>query len=246
MSAGRIFVLITRPEAEAALYAKELREAGFSSLLAPMLDIQPIPFPAPDLAYYQALLFTSVNGVRAFCAQVEDRDICAYTVGQHTAQEAKKQGFTEIRSAAGTGVDMVRLVVEEAQGPARPFLHVRGDHAALALDEALATQGLRAERLVVYHALPVEVLTPEVLSALRAGEVQAVTFFSRRTAENFMEIVRRAGLEAVLKGIKALCISESVLQYVQPDLWLETYASGTPDRGGMMVLLQRACIKVDE
>lgn len=240
MSESRDLVLITRPDGEARDYAATLEAEGFRSLGAPMLEIVPEDFDPPVLSECRAILFTSINGVRAFSARVTARSIPAYAVGQYTEAEARARGFSDIRTAAGTGVDLARLVASEnAQGGRKFFLHVRGDHAALALDDVLNAQGFPARRLVVYRSVPVSDFDEAALSALRGGRVMAVTFFSRRTAENFMKLAGRARLGETLKSIKALCISESVLECVRAGDWLGAHVCDSPDRDGMTRLLRR-------
>jgi uroporphyrinogen-III synthase len=240
MDERRDLILITRPVAEARAYAAELAAEGFKSLAAPMLEIVPEAFNLPDLADCRGVLFSSVNGVRVFAERVSERALPVYAVGQYTAQEARALGFKDVHMAGGTGSDLTRLVAAENEPEAAGFfLHVRGDHAALALDEALIAQGFAAWRLVVYRSVPVSDFEASALSALRGGRVEAVTFFSRRTAENFMKLAALQGLEGVLKSIKALCISESVLECVQGGEWLGAYICDHPDRDGMMRLLRQ-------
>lgn len=240
MDERRDLILITRPAAEARAYAAELEAEGFEVLLAPMLEIVPTDFEAPDLADCRGVLFTSVNGVRVFADRVSERAVPVYAVGPYTADEAWALGFTDVRAAGGTGADLERLVAaEHSPDEGRFFLHVRGDHAALALDEALIARGFAARRLVVYKSVPVLDFEESVLSALRGGRVQAVTFFSRRTAENFMKLAALQRLDGVLESIKSLCISESVLECVRAGEWLGAYVCDRPDRNGMMRLLRQ-------
>lgn len=240
MDKNRNFVLITRPEEEARDYASELEKEGFQAIASPMLEIVPEAFDPPDLSACRGLLFTSVNGVRGFASRCPERSLPVYAVGKYTADEARAGGFKGIHVAEGTGADLARLVMaENLPGGPQFFLHVRGDHAALALDEALISQEFPARRLVVYRSVPVQGFDEFSLSALRGGRVLAVTFFSRRTAENFMKLAADERLGDALKSIKALCISKSVLECVQPGEWLGAYVCDRPDRNGMMGLLQQ-------
>jgi uroporphyrinogen III methyltransferase/synthase len=68
----------------------------------------------------------------------------------------------------------------------------RAEIARKALPEAIATAGGVAHEIAVYQTLPAEP-DPDGLATLKSG-VDAVTFTSPSTVVNFIEIVRRAGL----------------------------------------------------
>jgi uroporphyrinogen-III synthase len=71
--------LVTRPREDAEKLAAALAARGIEAVLAPLLTIRPLPDSkerlAPLLPGAQAVLFTSANGVRAFAAAAERRDL---------------------------------------------------------------------------------------------------------------------------------------------------------------------------
>lgn len=235
------YILITRPEEDAKDFAEDVRQAGFQPLIAPMLNIAALKFDVPDLVDYQALLFTSANAVRVFTDRCDDRNIPVYTVGTRTAQVAQKAGFETVYSAEGTGLDLVDLVTAELRGEGGKLLHVRGVHVAVDVDDLLNDEGFGVDTLVVYEARPADDISAEIRGFIKAGDVEAVTFFSKRTAEQFIKLVQKHNLEGALTGIKSLCISASVLEYVQVLSWQETYKSVQPDRAALLELLKNTC-----
>ncbi|MGY8991307.1 MAG: uroporphyrinogen-III synthase, partial [Rhodospirillales bacterium] len=68
-------VLITRPEADAAVLQSQLTAMGFKTLLNPILNIAYKDDVHLSLESVQAILFTSANGVRAFVRQHDERSI---------------------------------------------------------------------------------------------------------------------------------------------------------------------------
>ena len=238
----RDLILITRPDVEAEAYKQELKQAGFSSVISPMLKIVPVDFQVPDLSPYMALIFTSAQAITAFAASTKIRNLPVYTVGQASAEHARSFGFFNVIAAAGDGADLARLIGDRHRGEAARFLHVRGEDVAFDLDEALSSQGFRIDPLIVYRAALAESFTPEALAALQNGQIKAAVFFSRRTAQNFINLIAQENLGTALTGIKALCISQSVLECVQPkhglNRWLAVYVSSSPDRSGLLKLLR--------
>jgi len=233
------FVLITRPEEEAQIYASELREQGFSVLVEPMLSVEAIEFEVPDLDGVQALLFTSAQALKFFSEKVSSRSIPLYVVGHHTKNVAQSLGYEDVFSARGAGGALVSLVRSEVTDKNRALLHVRGRHVARNLKEELSGDGFSVQELIVYETSMVNGFSSQTLEALKSGRIGSVTFFSKRTAEAFLRNVDEGLLSGALSGIKALCISEGVLKCVQSYSWFGTYKASRPDRQGMLELLKR-------
>lgn len=229
------FVVITRPENEALDYAQELESQGFSCFVEPMLQIEDVAFEKPDLSIYDGVLLTSAQAVRAMG---DGGSAAAYCVGKHTGDAARDSGFSPVIESAGTGADLVRCVAEQAQ-PGQRYLHVRGRDVAFPIAEALADSGVACDSLVVYAAQAVRAFSVDFLRLLEAGEIGAVTFFSKRTAQVFLRLVEKNGFEKRLGGIKVLSISDSVLECVRVFDWAGMSVCDTPDRVGMLKLLQQ-------
>jgi uroporphyrinogen-III synthase len=229
-------VLITRPIDEAESTAAELRENGYESMFAPMLAIQPIRFEESDFSAYDGVLATSPRAIFLLAEAVSERKIPVYAVGDYTAAAAQEAGFINVHNAQGAGGDLAAMLATTPK-PLK-FLHVRGQDVAFDLAGALEKSGHSVESIVVYEALKTSRFESEVRDALVSGRIKAVTFFSKRTAETFLELVHKEKLEAALRPIKALCISQSVLECVRPAQWLGVYVSASPDRAGMLNLLR--------
>lgn len=234
-------ILITRPEAEAAAYALELEEHGLRTLCDPMLGIVPVRFKVPKPQLYQGFIFTSARAAEIFglCAGCEKTPV--FAVGEATQKAAIDQGYEFVLSAQGGGPELADLIRKTVQPGGRPLLYVRGEDVARPLDELLQGSRIALETLVVYRAEPAQELSPESAAALGAGAVAGVTFFSRRTAKNFMKKAAESGLLPALKSIKALCLSDEVLECVQPEVWAGAYVAGSPDRAAMTSLALRVC-----
>lgn len=202
--------LITRPAEDAQEIADALRVRGFEVVIEPMLEIVPLDAPAPDLFDVQALLFTSVNGVRAFTRLVTRRDLPVLAVGDATAAAARAAGFTSVHSAGGDTGDLARLIRARLRPDAGALLHVAGSAVAGDLAGALAGDGFHVRREMLYEARPVTALSPALVQQLKSRGIDLVLFFSPRTARTFVSLVRSAGLDASLDRAIAICLSHAV------------------------------------
>ncbi|MGA8551727.1 MAG: uroporphyrinogen-III synthase, partial [Stellaceae bacterium] len=99
--------LVTRPREEAEALAAALAAHGVAALIEPLMEVH-FHAAAPDLAGVQAILCTSVNGVRAFARASSERRLPLLAVGEATAGRARAEGFAAIASAGGDAADLAR------------------------------------------------------------------------------------------------------------------------------------------
>ena len=80
-------VMLTRPRADSERLAEALRTRGNDVIIEPMLQVIATGSP-PPLDGVVALIATSANGLRAFAAASDRRDLAVYAVGDATALAA--------------------------------------------------------------------------------------------------------------------------------------------------------------
>jgi uroporphyrinogen III methyltransferase / synthase len=200
-------VLITRPHNQSDSFANALTEAGFEPVFFPVIEIRPfeenvaLDRAIGKLSCYDWVVFTSVNGVDAFFERAGSHSplgrvargegVKVATIGPKTAQSLQSRGIMPdfvpdeyVAEAILTGLGDLR---------GRWVLLPRAEIARKALPEAILAAGGVAHEIAVYQTLPVEP-DPDGLAALNSG-VDAVTFTSPSTVENFVEIARRVGLD---------------------------------------------------
>lgn len=235
----RLRVLVTRPSPDALPLAADLQRRGFDVLLQPLLRIELEDGPPPDLAGVQALLFTSANGVRAFCRRSEARTLPVYAVGDATAAAARAERFLSVASAAGNVDDLAGLVGDRLDPAAGRLLHIAGSAMAGDLSGALAASGFRVDRVVLYSAHHTEALDPSIHSAIAAGAVDAAMFFSPRSAASFVSLVQDAALTGDCGHIRAFGLSDAVAMALSPVSWRAVYIAPEPTQESLLEILER-------
>jgi uroporphyrinogen-III synthase len=112
-------------------------------------------------------------------------------IGPKTAQSLEARGVTPDLVPDEYVAEAILPGLGDLRG--RWVLLPRAEIARKALPEAIVEAGGVAHEIAVYQTLPTDP-DPDGLAALRSG-VEAVTFTSPSTVENFVEIVRKAGLD---------------------------------------------------
>lgn len=234
-------VLITRPLSDAKELAERLHALGHTTLTEPLIRIAFRDGPALDLDGVQALLFSSANGARSVARRTRDRSIPVFAVGPATAAEAKALGFTHVSESTGEGADALALAVRQQLAPAQgTLLHVTGTVTAGDLKATLASAGfiVRVEQL--YDALTADSLSDSLRAELTAGRLEAATFFSPRTADRFVILIRAAGLETPCRKITALALSDAVANALAPLRFRKVLVAEQPNAAALLDLLNQA------
>ncbi|QDL91461.1 uroporphyrinogen-III synthase [Paroceanicella profunda] len=206
-------LLITRPEPQAAGFAQRVAEAwpgAFRPLLMPLTEIVDEPADI-SLDGVQALLFTSANGVRAFCALSAARHLPALCVGDATAEAAAAAGFAA-ESAQGDASALATLAARAALPGGGDYLWPHGRSTAGDIAGALAAEGVGVREAVVYDARPVAGIPASVAARLEEGGLRVATFLSPRAARLFAGLAETAlaqGQGWALGATAALCISRA-------------------------------------
>ncbi len=203
-------VLNTRPTEDAAELYKLLCELGYEVISEPLLSVRFKNLSPPAIGAFQAVLFTSRNGVRAFAYTSDERRAVAFAVGDATSREAEAVGFEEVRCAAGNVKSLAALVVNQLNPRDGPLLHVSAKVTAGDLAGRLNKAGFGVEKSVLYETIPSTKLSTRTEEMFKNNEMDIVILFSPRTARTFVALLKRSELLDFCKGLVVVCLSKDV------------------------------------
>ena len=207
-------ILVTRPEPDGERTAQKLRARGCDVLLGPVLRIRHLEEADLGAGPWDAVAMTSANAAHALerhARRLEVTQLPVLTVGRRTAEVARAVGFTNMASANGNEQALAHLIgAHVARG--NKILYLAGEDRAGDLATAVAPHGVRVETVVVYRAVAADRLPEPAAAAVRAGEVNGVLHFSRRSAVIYLDCARAAGvLDSALKPFH-YCLSKAVAE----------------------------------
>lgn len=194
-------VLITRPRAQSSSFGEALKAAGFEPIYFPVIEIRSIENNAEleqaleNLARYDWIVFTSVNGVEVFFDRLKKYSSFprVAAIGPKTAEALKARGVTPdfvpeeyVAEAILPGLGDLRN---------KRVLLPRAEIARKALPDAIVNSGGTAHEITVYKTLPTQP-DPEGLGALKSG-VDVITLTSPSTVHNLIAIAKQNGLNPV-------------------------------------------------
>ena len=213
-------IAITRPREQAAALAERLEALGARVSLLPAISIAPLEdYTALDAAIarlgrYDWLIFTSVNGVRAFAERLAatghtwaSRGLARVAaIGPATAQALAREGvpvdLTPDEYVAEGILEGLGLVAGQR------MLLARADIARRSLAEGLALRGAEVDEIAAYRTVTQPVAPELIQRVLVSDHVDALTFTSSSTVRGLLQGLASAGLEPheTLRGVALAAI----------------------------------------
>jgi uroporphyrinogen-III synthase len=209
-------VVLTRPADQSASLAATLRRLGARPIVAPAIEIAPArsaaltralrDLDAGDFAWITltsqatvAMLASRLPSPRALGSPRALDGTRVAAIGDGTAAAFRRwaRRDPDLVPATFTTTGLARAF---PRGDGR-VLCARADIAPPGLEDALAAKGWSPTRVDAYRTRMPRTLPREARDALRAGEVDAVTFTSASTVRGFV-----GAIDAVAGAPKVVCI----------------------------------------
>ena len=157
---------------------------------------------------------------------------------RHLARRAHRRQVGEQGARADAGDRLARLVRERIPPTVGKILHVCGEEVRDGLEAALVEAGYTYERLVVYRTEPASRLAPRTVQALQSHEIDAVLFYSPRTAQVFAQLVERDALAGELAHASAVCLSEAIASEIRHLPWRSVEIAARRDQTALLACLE--------
>jgi uroporphyrinogen-III synthase len=138
-------------------------------------------------------------------------------------------------AAGGDAQALVRLVAERIT-PGATLLHARGRDAKPEPEASLSARGFAVSLWIAYEARPTGLLPAEAVEAIRAGAIEAVLHYSRRSAEILLALAADAQLDASLPRMRHACLSPDVAEPLA-SAGLDVTVAEAPNEDRLLALL---------
>jgi uroporphyrinogen-III synthase len=228
-------LLITRPAEDAARLAADLRPYRIEGVIEPLFTVVFDRPAAPlDFGRVQALVLTSINGVRALEGRSVPLDMRVFAVGDGTARHAGRAGFVHVESASGAVDDLARLILRRLDPKAGAVMHVAGSIVAGDLGGQLTEAGYAYQRQVLYRTTTIERLSESTRRTLAEGALDGVAFYSPRTARVFHRLITADDLSACCRRLTAMVLSAAVADAAAGLPWARIVVAERPDQPAMI------------
>lgn len=230
-------VLLTRPIDDSQEIVQALRDKNVTVTLDPLMHVEYLPHPRIDFDKYQAVIFTSAYGIRAYHNNNYDQNGCFYVVGNRSAQIAQNFDLKEVISANGDVKKLSEKIISELSPNDGPLLYLSGVQIAGNLTEDLQRAGFNIKRMPVYKTIATNHFASETKKMLISGSFDYIPFYSPRSAIIFEELIESSDLQNTLASVSALCLSQNVGNKLKGRCWKQILIAKKPTQKDLYNLM---------
>jgi uroporphyrinogen III methyltransferase/synthase len=218
-------VVVTRPEEQTDDILEQLNEKGAEPFLFPVIqtvapdDWRPLDAALRNLAVYDGLIFTSVNGVKFFLQRLHDngldirelKGVRLYAIGPKTEAAVRQTGIRVDGVPEQYVAESLLKLLDREPLKGKRFLLPRARVARELLPEQLRAQGAVVDVVPAYQTAPARPPTAKLAERLKNGEIDAITFTSASTVTHFLALLDPS-LHPLLQKTTIACIGPVTAQ----------------------------------
>lgn len=219
-------VVVTRSREQASFLSKQISLLGGEPIEFPTIKIVPPENFAPldeaikNIASFNWLIFTSVNGVKFFFRRLHQlkRDIrdlkgvnlCA--IGPKTRNLLESYGLQVDYVPSEYKAEEIAAGLRERLKPGDHVLLPRADIARKVLPETLQELGVKVREVIAYKTATGNGNSENIIKLLQSNKVDIVTFTSSSTVRNFVSMLQVPNLQELMKNVIVACIGPITAQ----------------------------------
>ena len=221
-------ILITRPLIDAEDLMGKLFSLGHKIIHVPTLQVKPVTNLKCDAKNYDAFIFTSANAIRNLKLLNEDKKKLCFCVGSITEKIVRQKGYSNTISAGGNVNALKNIILNSDFDKKKKIAYFCGDYISTDLDLDLKKEGYLIDKVINYSSEKIVDLNNENEKILNNHPPDIIFVYSKRSAESFVELVKKYTLNGLMTGSRVLCISEKVLNVFKQLGWkkLEVFEPG--------------------
>ena len=222
-------ILITRPLIDSEDLMEKLFSLGHKIVHIPTLKISAANVGPVDAKKYDAFIFTSANAIRNLKLNNQDTNKICFCVGSITEKIVRQKGYNNTISAGGTINALKNIISNSDQiDKKKSIAYFCGDYISSNLDIELKNDGFQVDKIINYTSEKITDLNEENNNIINNHPPDIIFVYSKRSAESFIEIVKKYSLYGLMTQSRVLCISEKVLNVLKKSGWknLEVFQPG--------------------
>ena len=222
-------ILLTRPLIDTEDLMGKFFSLGHKIIHIPTLKISKANIDPIDNKKYDAFIFTSTNAIRNLKLIDSDKNTICFCVGSITEKIVRQAGYNNTISAGGTVNALKNIILNSDQIDKKKLIaYFCGDNISSNLDAELKREGLQIDKIINYTSEKITDLNEENNKIITNHPPDIIFIYSKRSAESFVEIVKKYTLNGLMTESRVLCISEKVLSVLKNAGWkkLEIFEPG--------------------
>ena len=213
-------IILTRPLNDTENLMQELFNLGHKIIHLPTLKISSLNIDPINLDQFDAIVFTSANAIKYLKTEKQKNNIVCFCVGSITEKIARMNGFTNTISAGGTVNALKHLIINSKKiKKNKKIAYICGDNLSFDLDLDLISEGYKIEKIVNYSSEKILDINIQNKELIKNNPPHYIFVYSQRSAQSFIEIVKKYSLYPLMTGSTVMCISKKVASVFEKEKW---------------------------
>ena len=216
-------IVITRPKEDSLQLIEHLIKLGHEVTHLPVIKIEKLKTEKINLLNYQAVIFTSSNGIRFMDIEKFNSKIKCFCVGRATELTAKQVGFVNTYTSEGTVDSLIELIIRTLNNKSEKLLYLSSEFISKDLDKDLINAGYSVDRISNYTSISVEEIDKKTLDFFEKKPPDVIFIYSSKSAKNLFNLINKYSLLNVVTQSNLVCISEKVLSVLKEIKWKKVF-----------------------
>ena len=236
----KLTFLLTRSIKQSNELKKNINLKNFNFLNCPMLKIKPIKLTKnqiKEIKVADAIIFSSANAVNISRNYLNSFSNKVFCVGDDTKVACLKNNIKNVSSSDGNINDLINLITKKIKDRSKKLVYISAKQTAVNLPLILKSKKIYVKKIVIYESKKIKTIQKPILDLIRLNKLNFVTFFSKKTAITFNQLILKYKLQRYLMNTECISLSNSIEQIAKKNNFKKYYVSSNPDRKSFLKLI---------
>ena len=236
----KFLFLLTRSVKQSNELKRNINLKNFNFLNCPILKIKHIKLTKEqikEIKVADAIIFSSANAVNISMKYLNSFSNKVFCVGKDTKIACLKNNIKNIYSSNSGVKDLIKLIIKKIKDREKKLVYISAKQTAANLPLILKSKKFNIKKIVIYESEKIKKIQKSILDLIRSNKLNFVTFFSKKTAIAFNQLVLKYKLKKYLMNMECISLSSTIEKIVKKNNFKKYYICSNPDRKSFLKLI---------
>ena len=232
--------LLTRSIKQSNELKKNINLKNFNFLSCPMLKIKTIKLTRnqiKEIKVADIIIFSSANAVNISRKYLNSFSNKVFCVGDDTKLACLKNNIKNVSSSAGNINDLINLIKKKIKNKKKKIVYISTKVTAINLPSVLKSKKFNVKKIIVYESEKIKNIQKTILDLIKSNKINFVTFFSKKTATAFNQLILKYRLQKYILNIQCISLSKSIELIAKKNNFNKHYVCSNPNRKSFLELI---------
>ena len=237
---NKFIFLLTRSIKQSNELKRNINLKNFNFLNCPMLKIKTIKLTKNQIKEIKVadyIIFSSANAVNISRNYLNSFSNKVFCVGDDTKMACLKNNIKNVSSSGGNVNDLIKLIVKKIKNRSKKLVYISAKETSVNLPLILKSKKFNVQKIIVYESEKIKRIQRSILNLIKLNKINFVTFFSKKTAIAFNQLILKYKLKKYLINIECISLSNSIEKIAKKNNFKKYYVCANSDRKSFLELI---------